>query len=375
VILDYARYYGLRTAGVFAPTDASRARPESFALDAIITDNAELLRESWRAQQLDLAYAPFLVAMPKRDLSIHELRDLLATVPPVTRLFMLSGSHGAPTNIIQDCAHRKIDALSLQWNDALAALAPSPAEESALSGLIASDVWSLLPLDSCRDGAEAMAIVDEAKGLGLKIAIIVGDYVIDRKYGRLPLQGADLVLFPTEEKREAALSDAFRLDEKVALLRERWRVGADLSGWLAAIFSCRERLSSPRLLNSPKSIWTMDLDLRAEIEKLGIAIADTDASFADWMLLFATDSETLTRARQARARGAKIAVIAGAMDDANKAAACEAMAEADVVLPTSWQAAADIIRALSLAGKTATKIIPCPQPTDFDNAVGKALYA
>ncbi len=389
VMLDYARYYGLRTAALFSPGGGiDNLRYESFALDAILAPNAEdadLLRGAWRAKNLDIVAAPPVITFSEgRDVSA--LLALLRRLPAVPALLLLEGAGDAADATLADCAAAGVAVRRLKWDETQAALQPIVGSPFPLARDFAGD-WALLPLASCRDGAQAMDIVDEAIGLGFKIAIDVGDFALEGAYGRLPLQGADIIIFPNVEKRDAVLADAFRLDEKSALLRESWRVAANVESMIAEMGARRGKLNSPRLLNKPDKIHTLPATtrthgLRAAIEGLGLssetdALADTKAGANDWLLLSVDNEEPdyPSVVRQAKKHQKKIAIIIDAIGDEQASAAVDTLSNADVVLPMDWTGAARIIRALSLAGKTVPTIVPLAPSMDPHGGVDWNAYA
>ncbi|WP_442756796.1 glycosyltransferase family 2 protein [Methylocystis sp. JAN1] len=370
VMLDYARFYGLRTVAAIETTRA--LRPESFALEAVIANGpveADRLRGGWRALGLDIAFAPPVIVAGK-GADAPGLGELLDAIPPVASLVLLEGSRSPAANLAMGCAEAGVAARRLKWNEPLAALLPI---EEALAAQDFSNAWAVLSLPSCRDGAEAMVIIDMAKGLGLKTAIVVGDYALDQKYGRLPLQGADLVLFETTERRDAALQDAFRFDEKIALLRDRWRIASDITALLREVSMRRSKLNAPRLLQKPVRIAFAGLKdaqeeaaLREALQNLGIASdRHPPKSAADWVLLGAgAMTHEAGLLADAKAVGARIAAIAEGAD----ASIVETLDDVDVILPTGWEAAAEIVRASALAGKSGAKVIPCPAPGKSDRS-------
>ncbi len=275
VMLDYARYYGLRTCAIRAPADADPApRPESFAFDAIFATAAaaEGLAEAWRAEGLDMERAPPVARLPEDS---AQLRNALGSIPPVSRLVSLEGSRLIPEPMIEDCRAAGVEIRRLQWSEADRALIGGADDTASVGGGDLSGQWAVLSLASCRDGAETMEIVDEARGLGLKIVILVGEAVLCGEYGRLPLQGVDIAIFPRQERLDAALADAFRLDEKTALLRDRWDIAGDAPALLARVRARLPRLNSSGRLRPPGAIHILpDSGLSpqflAEVETLGV---------------------------------------------------------------------------------------------------------
>ena len=98
-------------------------------------------------------------------------------------------------------------------------------------------LWALLPLSTTRGPAEAMRIQDEARGLGLKLAVMIeaGHRVSDADL--MVLTGGDLAIFACAPDRDAALHRALRTVPRTATLRHRFRVGGDIRETLAAIAS------------------------------------------------------------------------------------------------------------------------------------------
>ena len=278
-MLDYARFYGLRTMGAL-PLNKEKAaplRPETFALDLVLVHNSQgaaQLRETWRSQSLDLDRAPAI-----RSLSgWTSMSDILGSVPRVSRLIALEGSLGGSNDLLSGCAASGVDLRYLRWNAEASALVPI-AREKESSEPCTGD-WAALALASCRGGSEAMEIIDVARGLGFKIAVLMGSAKLDPEVGRLALEGVDLALFATVEQRDETLSEAFRFDDKIVLLRNRWRVASDAAAVLEEIYARRSRTNLSGRLERPKRIYFLGSkdgvpwfapELQSAIEKLGVS--------------------------------------------------------------------------------------------------------
>ncbi len=378
VMLDYARYYGLRTAGLFRSGGAAPG-PETYALDLALVGDAsaaERLGESWRAHDLDMSRTPAI-----REVS--GLAEVLKSAPPVSRLLALSGSASSSDEFARACAAEGVLVRRLRWNVEDRALHPAADDDALIFGGDLRGEWSVLTLSSCRDGAEAMEIVDEAGGLGLKLAIAVGAGKLDPEFGRLTLPGADLVLFDRAEQREAMLAEAFSRDDKIALLRERWRVAADARAALAEIRARRARTNLSGRLARPEQIYVLAsgggggvaAELLVAIERPGLGVeplvidagAETPRRFdKQWLLIGDDPSKAqIDCLERAKAGGIKVAVVyEGGGAARSESSASRAFRLADVILPASWRAAAELIRALALAGLPDARIIPCVMPRD-----------
>ncbi len=387
-MLDYARFYGLRTMGAFPlnKEEAAPLRPETFALDLVLVHDlqqAAQLRETWRSQSLDLERAPAI-----RSLSgLTSMSDILRSVPLVSRLIALEGSLGGSNDLLSGCAASGVDLRYLRWNAEVSAFFPGVVDEKS-SEPCAGD-WAALALASCRDGSEAMEIIDVARGLGFKIAVLIGFAKLDPEFGRLSLEGADLALFATVEQRDETLSEAFRFDDKIALLRDRWRVASDAAAMLEEIYGRRSRTNFSGRLEKPKCVYFVASEdgigwltpkLQSAIEKLDVSTAHVslgehaklDATsqspfIKGWLLVdFRARMPRSDILRQAKNWEQKIAVIFEGFEPPLSDAVSSHLDQlgalncADVILPTSWVAASELIRALALAGLRGPKIIPCP---------------
>jgi hypothetical protein len=388
-MLDYARFYGLRTMGALTLNKETLAalRPETFALDLVLVHNSQdaaRLRETWLAQNFDVERAPAI-----RSLSgAIGVSDILKSVPRISRLVALVGSLGGSNHLFSGCAASGVDLQYLRWSAAVSALSPVARDEKSREPC-AGD-WAALALASCRDGGEAMEIIDVARGLGFKIAVLVGSEKLDPEFGRFALDGADLTLFSTEEQRNETLSAAFRFNDKIALLRNRWRVAGVAAAMLAEIHARRSRTNFSGRLERPRRIYFfasedgagwLAPEVQSTIEKLGVstalvslgeqaeALAGTSKppAIKDWLLVdIRAPMARPDILRQTKKSGKKIAAIFAGFENqlsdaiSPYAVQLEALCCVDAILPTSWRVAAELIRALALAGLRGPKIIPCP---------------
>lgn len=265
-MLDYARFYGLRTMGCLATLDdcSTTLRPETFALDLVIVDSSEKavqLSKIWRAQNLDVKRAPLISVLPTSDQqkcsSSGRIGDILRSTPLLRRVIVLDGSLGTSTGLAQAIAMTGTEVQCLRWSSTAEAILPviqdTEYATSRLGSLFGN--WAVLSLESCRNDAEAMEIVDQARGLGLKIAIVVGSTKLDLRWGRCVLEGADLVLFSSDDQREVALRDAFVFDERIATLRYRWRVTNTAAAILYEIYARRSKINCSGRLQRPAKIY------------------------------------------------------------------------------------------------------------------------
>jgi glycosyltransferase involved in cell wall biosynthesis len=119
-------------------------------------------------------------------------------------------------------------------------------------------VWTLLPLASTNGPAEAMRIQDEARGLGLKLAVIVEAGRPVKSVDLMLLNGAELTLFASAPERDAALDFALRTLQRTATLRHRFQVAGDIPGMLAKVAAERPRISAAGVPQMPKRVfyWT-----------------------------------------------------------------------------------------------------------------------
>jgi glycosyltransferase involved in cell wall biosynthesis len=120
------------------------------------------------------------------------------------------------------------------------------------------DLWGVLPLATAAGPAEAMRIQDEARGLGLKLAVMVEPGTPVGAAELLLLCGADLALFATGAARDAALDSALRSQPRTATLRARFCVAGDVHGVLAALAARRPRIAAAGVPVLPRRVfyWT-----------------------------------------------------------------------------------------------------------------------
>jgi hypothetical protein len=401
--LDYARFYGLRTLGVVRGGCPS-PRPEYLALDLILAESfdvAEQLQEKWRLQNLDVRRLPAIRTLPGVEESSargYGVGDILKSTPPLARLVAVSGSLGSSIELWRTFASLGVDLKPLQWSQQVSALIPDASPHArVVEGIeICRGDWAVLSLSSCCDCAEAMEIVDEAQGLGLKVAVIVSAAKFNPKLIHRALDKADLALFALKEDRDATLSAAFRGADKIATLRARWRVAADEGAVLAEIRASSGRINRSGRLDKLRRIFYLKDEsaakgFRSELEgafkSLGVeavslgwdsegkrltAVPRSDSADLssmqdeapetfqkDWLLIGdGAPAPPAGLLEASKAAGMRLAVLC-ASDSSLDRDRLKILSGADAILPTTWRVAAGLIRGLELSGSQGSRILTC----------------
>lgn len=255
--------------------DAIEAALERLADDAAL--RADLARQA-RARPL----------ASWQDYARSVLAELDAT-PPLPLLAVVEGTRGgAPLAAALEAASVRV--WRHHWRADTQAILPGFRDRADAapdgSGIGRGDLrglWGVLTLASTTGPAEAMRIQDEARGLGLKLAVALEPgQPIDESVLAL-LAGADLALFATEAERDAALALAFKTLPRTATLRHRFRFAADIRALLGEIAAERPRIATVGHPQAPKRIfyWTgltatqpFNTGIQRVVRSLGRALCD-----------------------------------------------------------------------------------------------------
>ncbi len=182
----------------------------------------------------------------------------LESAPVLSRLAVIEGSLGGGAEIASAVEVAGATVRRLHWRADSEAVLPgfrTAAEAPAIGGGDLHGLWAMLPLDTTAGPAEAMRIGDEAHGLGLKLALVIGEGRVIGGPDLATLPGADLVLFASESDRDAALTTALRELPRTATLRDRFVMARSAAEVLAAIAAQRPRITAPSLPRRPRRIF------------------------------------------------------------------------------------------------------------------------
>ena len=182
-------------------------------------------------------------------------------VSPVPLLAVIEGRRGGGEAVATALEAASARVWRHHWREDSQAILPCFRIGGVSGGIGRGDLrglWALLPLASTTGPAEGMRIQDEARGLGLKLAIAMdaGQPVGDPEL--MLLAHADLVLFATEAERDLALDRALRSLPRTATLRHRFRVAGDASAILGEIAAEQPRIAAAGAPRMPGRIfyWT-----------------------------------------------------------------------------------------------------------------------
>jgi glycosyltransferase involved in cell wall biosynthesis len=186
----------------------------------------------------------------------------LAACPIVPLLGVIEGSAGGGEAIAAALEVASVLVWRHHWRPDSQAILPGFRDTGNLSpGVGRGDLrrlWALLPLSTVRGPAEAMQIHDEARGLGLNVAVMVEAGAPVGDADLMVLTGADLALFASARDRDAALDLTLRTAPRTATLRSRFRVGGDICEMLTAIAERHPRIAAAGAPQPPKRVfyWT-----------------------------------------------------------------------------------------------------------------------
>jgi glycosyltransferase involved in cell wall biosynthesis len=178
------------------------------------------------------------------------VETLDATTSP-HRLVAVEGSRGI-SRTPEILARSGVSVRRLHWRPESRALLPggrrAPQVPDRGAGHL-DGMWAVLPVESTAGGDETARIIAAAHGLGLRVAM--------EAKAQTPsplLAAADLVLFPTESERDAALAAALRDLPRTVGLREKFQVGVGNAA-LPALGRSRSRTSEAGQPKRPRRIF------------------------------------------------------------------------------------------------------------------------
>jgi len=186
----------------------------------------------------------------------------LMAAPALTRVALIEGTLGSGEAVAAGLEGTGTAVRRLHWRPDTQALLPGfrggPAEIPRVSAGDLRGLWAVLPLSTTGGPAEAMRIEDEARGLGLRLALVAEAVRPVDATWLAAMATADLTVFASEGERDAALDVALRRLPRTATLRHRFRVADGASGTLAAIAAERPRISAAAPPHRPRRVfyWT-----------------------------------------------------------------------------------------------------------------------
>ncbi len=181
----------------------------------------------------------------------------LDATPTMARIAVIEGARGG--GVVAAAMFEKAGAKvqPLHWRPDSQAVLPGfrvgPAPTLGVGDQCAT--WAVLPLPTTTGPAETMRIEDEARGLGLRLALLVERGRQMREIDHAALATVDLALFASTQERDAALDAALRQLPRTATLRHRFRVAEDAIEALAAIATERSRIAAAGLPNRPRRVF------------------------------------------------------------------------------------------------------------------------
>ena len=192
----------------------------------------------------------------------HAVLAEVEAVSKVPLIAVIEGTHGGGEALAASLEAASARVWKHHWRADSQAILPGfrHAGEAALAvgrGDLRG-LWALLPLGSTNGPTEAMRIQDEARGLGLKLAVIVEAGRPVGSADLMLLAGVQLALFASALERDAALDFALRTLQRTATLRHRFRVAGDVPGMLAEVAAERPRIAAAGVPQMPKRVfyWT-----------------------------------------------------------------------------------------------------------------------
>ena len=185
----------------------------------------------------------------------------MVSAPAVAIVVVAEGLRGGAIDLAGSLERLGVAVRRLRWRADAKALIPgfgdgedsgaaAPAGDGNLAGL-----WTVVPLRTTAEAAEAMLIEDHARAIGLKIALLVEKGRFIGKAELSALANVDLALFASAVERDAALAAALKGLPRVATLRHRFRVAADAREVLNQVFAERPRLTAGGVPQLPRRIF------------------------------------------------------------------------------------------------------------------------
>ncbi len=184
----------------------------------------------------------------------------LREAPALSCLVLIEGRRGGGEALAQSLEGCGTLVKRLRWQSDSKSIIPAfregapatvaPPGDGDLRGL-----WALVPLSSAADPAEAMQIEDEARALGLRIALLIGRGQAVQEAQLSALATVDLALFATAAERDAALGAACRFLPRTATLGYRLRVAEGASDIAEELFSKRSRTTAAGVPKAPRRLF------------------------------------------------------------------------------------------------------------------------
>ena len=183
----------------------------------------------------------------------------LDEAPPFPLLAIIEGTRGGGAALAACIEEALLRVWRHHWRADTGAIVPGFAGAGDAAPAIGRGdlrgLWSLLPLETTGSVAEAMRIVDEAHGLGLKSAVAIEAGRVIGQTELMLLTSVDLTLFATAAERDTALENALTSLPRVATLRHRFRVAGDANAAIAVISKECPRIAVAALPRIPKRIF------------------------------------------------------------------------------------------------------------------------
>ena len=229
------------------PTDQTKVEMalEQLAQDPVLRDQLE--HEALRRPLVDWSsYARGVV-------------EALENTPPLPVVCVVESTDVDVVDTIAAIESFRTRVHAFRWRSDTSALIPGlrarsiPAPAIGLGQL--QGLWGLLPLSTASSPAEVMQIQDEARGLGLRLAIVLES---GRDIGQaelLMIGEADLVVVSTQAERDTLLAAAFRSLSRVSTLRNRVRVASDTLTLLRLLAGDRSRIVAAMERRHPARIF------------------------------------------------------------------------------------------------------------------------
>jgi len=174
-------------------------------------------------------------------------------------LVIIEGSRGGGKEFARFYRRCGISVRPLFWSEAANAILPGFSsgfgKDLAPGDGILKDIWALVPYSTLGSSAEALQIEFAARGLGLRVALLV-ENGFRATPDTVPIFATvDLAIFLNTSHREVALATAFKTLSRIATLRQRMLTAASLAEIPATIASVRDELSTMHKIVPPKRLY------------------------------------------------------------------------------------------------------------------------
>ncbi len=186
---------------------------------------------------------------------VAALRDTVE----VPEIVVVEGSRGGSEAFSREIRVLGTRVRGLRWRCDSGALIPSLDDLTRRPALPGDgdlrDLWALLPVETAADRAEAMRIVDEARGLGMRVAVLVPSGSIEDEGGLCLIDGVDLALFANQRDLALALDLALAHRHKTATLRARVASADGAAAVLREIYARRPATTAVGIPSPPTRIF------------------------------------------------------------------------------------------------------------------------